>query len=89
MQKRTLLRYTEPAVKDLDKLDKNLSKRIVSKIETYTQDQPLLNAKRLNGVFEGLYRYRIGDYRAIFEYEEDKLIIIKIIMIRHRKDAYR
>jgi len=89
MQKPTLLRYTEPAVKDLDKLDKNISKRIVNKIEKYTNDQPLLNAKKLSGVFEGLYRYRIGDYRAIFEYKENKFIIIKIIMIRHRKDVYR
>lgn len=31
------------------------------------------------------YRLRVGDYRALFEVEGDKVIIYRI---RHRKDAY-
>ena len=32
------------------------------------------------------YRLRVGNYRILFEIEEDKLIIYRI---RHRKEAYK
>jgi mRNA interferase RelE/StbE len=32
------------------------------------------------------YRLRVGDYRVLFEVEEHKIIVYRII---HRKDAYR
>jgi mRNA interferase RelE/StbE len=89
MSKDIFLLYTDSAIKDLDGIDKNISKRITQKIGLYTRHNPLLNATSLKGNLSGLYRYRIGDYRAIFKYEEDKLIIVNIISIKHRKDAYR
>ena len=89
MQKDIWVIYTTHARSDLRSLDKTISTRIVKKIESYTKTQPLLNAKSLSGVFDGLYRYRIGDCRAIFEYKENKLVVIKIMTIKHRKDAYR
>jgi mRNA interferase RelE/StbE len=65
MQKNISVTYTNYAIKDLDKLDKNLSNRITQKINVYTKSDPLLYAKSLGGIFSGLYRYRIGNYRAI------------------------
>lgn len=32
------------------------------------------------------YRVRVGDYRILFEYNTDTILVYKI---RHRKDAYR
>ncbi len=89
MGKEIYLLYTDSAIKDLDRIDKNISKRITQKIGVCTSHNPLLNATSLKGNLSGLYRYRIGDYRAIFKYEEDKLIIVNIISIKHRKDSYR
>ena len=31
------------------------------------------------------YRLRVGDYRVLFEIEEDALVIYRV---KHRKDAY-
>ena len=83
--------YTHTAYKDLKIFDKKESKRIVFTIKRYTDNKnPLLKAKKLSGIFKGLYRYRIGDYRAIFDYDEKgKLIIITILTIKHRKDSYK
>ena len=89
MQKDILVTYTTHARNDLRSLDKTISKRIVRKIESDTKEKPLQNAKSLSGAFEGLYRYRIGDYRAIFEYKESELIVVIIMSIKHRKDSYR
>ncbi len=45
------------------------------------------NIKRLKGKLKGYYRYRIGDYRVIYRIEEDRRLVI-VVMIAHRSDAY-
>jgi mRNA interferase RelE/StbE len=87
--RKTILQYSKNALKDLRKISTPQSKKIIDKIFFETLDNPLSNAKRLEGKFSGFYRYRIGNYRAIFIYEEDVVILIKIIRIKHRKDIYK
>jgi len=82
--------YTESVWRDLDKLDRNTAKKIVVKIVYYTaQDNPLHFAKKLNPPFDDLYRFRIGEYRAIFELgKSNKLRLLIILRIKHRKNVY-
>lgn len=42
-------------------------------------------ARKVQVPFTG-YRLRLGDYRVLFEFEEDTILVYRI---RHRKDAYR
>ncbi|MGQ0738021.1 MAG: type II toxin-antitoxin system RelE family toxin [Bacteroidota bacterium] len=44
--------------------------------------------KKLKGEKEDLYRIRSGDYRIIYSIE-DKIRIVDIRKIGHRKDIYR
>jgi mRNA interferase RelE/StbE len=83
--------YSETALKDLKQLDKVVAKRIVLKIkDNADQIDPLLRAKPLVGKLGGWYRYRIGDYRAIFSIDADnQIILLKVLQVRHRKDIYR
>lgn len=46
------------------------------------------NIKRLKGEYSEYLRYRIGDYRLFYKVDNQKIIIF-IIDIIHRKDAYR
>lgn len=91
MSIKTSVFYTESAKKDLKKINKKDSSYIVKAVEKYTNhENPLKKSKKLVGIFEGLYRYRIGNYRAIFEYDKKgKLYIIMILKIKHRKDIYK
>ena len=90
MSKNIQVIYTKSAKKDLEKIDNTFARKIVLKIEEYTRGNPLKNSKALTGAFSGLYRYRIGDYRAIFEYDsENNVITIYILVIKHRKEIYR
>jgi mRNA interferase RelE/StbE len=34
------------------------------------------------------FRIRVGDYRIVYEID-DKILLILVVRIRHRKDAYR
>ncbi len=83
--------YTLRAEKDLDLLEKSIAKRIVRKVEQYSNTtDPLATAKILSGSMIGLYRYRVGDYRVIFEVDKSgSVIILSVLTIKHRKDVYR
>lgn len=83
--------YTLRAEKDLDLLEKSIAKRIVRKVEQYSNaTDPLVTAKSLSGSMIGLYRYRVGDYRVIFEVGKSGTVtILSVLTIKHRKDVYR
>ncbi|OGL62001.1 hypothetical protein A3C09_01605 [Candidatus Uhrbacteria bacterium RIFCSPHIGHO2_02_FULL_47_44] len=84
------LDYAPGATKDLAGLSDQIRTMIVKKLETYfQQDNPLAFAKPLQGDFKGFYRFRIGDYRAVFRKKADGTItIILILRVQHRKDIY-
>lgn len=83
--------YTEKSRKDLLKIDFKFRKTIIQTINKYSHSKnPLDYATKLKSPFTGFYRFRIGNYRALFEYNENgKLILITIFKIKHRKDSYK
>lgn len=82
--------YTKKADKDLDNLDFQIAKRITRKIYEYSlTPNPLSFSKPLKSSYLGHYRFRIGDYRAIFDIDRDGNIkILLILKIAHRKNVY-
>jgi len=82
--------YTENATHDLAGLPKKIARRIVDKIDFFrTQSEPLHFAKKLTNFTPGQFRFRIGDYRAIFDVDNKGVIhILMILRIKHRKDIY-
>lgn len=83
--------YTRLAVRELKKLSKALAGRILKKIVENTNNENVLDrAKALSGQFIGCYRYRIGDYRAIFIIDKKgNITVLTILSIKHRKDVYK
>ncbi len=43
------------------------------------------NIKKLKGSFEGLYRYRVRDYRIVYSIEKE-IRIVSIVWIGNRKE---
>ena len=57
----------------------------------YKYEQELLKTtkiKALKGAYAGLYRLRIGSFRAIYTKKGDELIIL-VLRVVARKDAYK
>lgn len=77
--------FTDRAKKDLFQLQSNTAKQIKQRLQFYS-DKPLNYAKKLKDTTLGTFRFRVGDYRVIFELIEDKIIILRI---GHRKDIYK
>lgn len=82
--------YTKKSVRDLQKLEREVAQKIVKKIKYYTEQKDLFSfAKKLNPPFDDLFRFRIGEYRAVFEIDKNnKLTLLVILKVGHRKDVY-
>lgn len=78
--------YTHKAVRDLENLPRDIQKRIGEKMRFYAkQENPLEFAKRLTEPREGEFRFRIGDYRVIFDVIKSQIVVLAI---KKRDKAY-
>ena len=84
---RLKLLYKKPAVKSIQILPPQIKKRLKQKLEFFvSQDDPLAFAKALTKPADAQYRFRIGNYRVLFDIEND---VIVILLVQHRKDVYK
>jgi len=74
------------AQKQLMKLDKKLIPVIKDAIADLENNPRPYGYKKLKG--EDAYRIRVGDYRVIYEIEDD-IILVTVVSVGHRKDVYK
>jgi mRNA interferase RelE/StbE len=77
------VRFGSRAVKDLRKLDKHVSKRILDRIEALKKDLGG-DVKKLTD-HSPQYRLRVGDFRVLFDVESDVVLIQRVL---NRREAY-
>ncbi|MEN8253043.1 MAG: type II toxin-antitoxin system RelE/ParE family toxin [Patescibacteria group bacterium] len=79
--------FTPQFRKDFKKLPKLIQTKIINKLEYFLETRkPLSFAKQLKNFELGEYRFRIGDYRVIFDLEDEVLVVHKV---GHRREIYR
>lgn len=80
--------FKPTAIRDLRKLPQTVQRRIKDKLEFYmSQAEPLDYAVQLVGNKQaGEYRFRVGDYRIVFDKISNELIVL---YIEHRREVYR
>ena len=81
------LLFDDKVTKDLKSIDKSWQKKILEAIKTKLIEDPYIG-KKLVGDLSSYYRYRVNDYRVIYEIFEDEIILV-VIKIKHRKDIYK
>lgn len=75
------------AKKGLKKLPPEVRHKIIEKLSfLISVPNPLEFAERLTQYEIGQYRFRIGDYRVIFDVEENTVIVLAL---GHRKEIYK
>ena len=72
---------SEPAVKELKRLDLVIAKKIFEKVGELSED-PYRNVKKLVGL--PYFRLRVGDYRAILDIQKEVLRVL-VLKVGHRK----
>lgn len=76
------------ASKALRKLDKPDRKRVAAAIDALAADPRPPGARTIAVVQPGAYRIRVGDYRVLYEIEDDRLIVL-VVKIGHRSSVYK
>jgi mRNA interferase RelE/StbE len=79
------LTYTQRAEKDIKKLDHQIRMR-VGKALLKLQADPIGLSEILTDSRIGTYRFRIGDYRVVFDISGSHIVVLRI---GHRKEIYR
>ena len=64
----------------LKKSDKHIAKRIIDKIDELLTNEPVPHTAIAIVGEHGVFRIRVGDYRAVYrvDYTKNKIVIIKL-----------
>lgn len=77
--------YKSSIKRDLKGIGKPEARRIIDQLEADLSSTPE-KYPALKGEYEGLRKYRVGNYRVIFAILHDDVLVLRI---GHRKDVYR
>ena len=74
-----LLYHPDVKKVDLPKIDRKIKSRIKTAIEERLLVQPELYARPLQRTLKGYWKLRVGDYRIVFKFDQDRIIVFGII----------
>ena len=80
------IRIKGSAARDLRRIARPERLRIAAAIDRLKENPYLGNA--LKGELRGLRRFRVGDWRVIYELLDDTLVVL-VVRVAHRREAYR
>ncbi len=80
------VRIKESAAKELADIPQSTRRRLVAAIDRLGEEP--LSGSPLKGDLLGLRRRRVGDYRIVYELLDDHLVVL-VVRVAHRRDAYR
>ena len=82
------IRVVKEAIRDIERLDKDVARRIAKKINWLAENAEIIQPQGLRSKLAGLAKIREGDYRIIYElvYAEETLVIH---FVGHRSEVYK
>jgi mRNA interferase RelE/StbE len=72
----------------LSKLDKTVSRRIIEKLSSLSENIENISLLPLTGKYINLYKLRISDWRVIYDIDRDQKMIT-IHKVGHRREIYK
>jgi mRNA interferase RelE/StbE len=80
------IEWTEGAVKDLERLDKPIARRISRRLTWFSKNFQSIVPEPLSGELKGTFKLRVGDWRAVYTIEGETIVIQ---FVGHRSEIYR
>jgi mRNA interferase RelE/StbE len=78
----------ESAEKQLEQIDKPIARRLVKRLYWLAANFENARPEPLSGDLAGLYKFRVGDYRIVYEVLSAEQVIM-VHSIGHRREIYR
>jgi len=82
------LRIIPTATRELERLVKPVARRIAERINWLAANLDDIRPEPYKGDLAGLYKFRVGDYRVIYQILHDEKVIV-IHQVGHRSEIYR
>jgi mRNA interferase RelE/StbE len=82
------IEIARPAQRQLKKLDAPIRRKVSRRIDGLATDPRPSGVVKLTNFSPPIYRVREGHYRVLFTIDDDKLIVL-VVRVAHRSDAYR
>ena len=79
--------YVPSAAKAIRKLDRPTARRLLVAIGALANDPRPPGCIQLKGG-DGELRIRIGDYRVVYDVQDDQLVVL-VLRVGHRREVYR
>ena len=79
--------FARSARKEFQALPSSVAERVLKKVESLSSEPRPAGCRKLRGP-TNLWRLRVGEYRVVYDIDDDNRII-DIVIVRHRSDAYR
>lgn len=80
----TEVKYSDQAVDHLENLEPHIAERIMDKVDEATEWTNHRLERLTNSEF---YRLRIGDYRAIIDWQKGQDVLF-VVAVGHREEIY-
>ncbi len=82
--------WDDRARRELRRLDRQIQREILDYLSKRIaiDEDPRRFGKPLRHELQGLWRYRIGQYRAICHIENEQLLVL-VLAVGHRRQAYQ
>ena len=81
------IEFRPAALRGMRRIPKPFKGRLMAAISVLTDTPRPPGSVRLQGP-EGFHRLRVGDYRIVYLIE-DRVLLICVVRVAHRKDSYR
>ncbi len=78
---------TPGARRTLRKLDPPVQRRIAARIDALAESPRPDGVVKLAGVEPPVYRVREGDWRIVYQIEDDRLVVV-VVRVGHRSEVY-
>jgi mRNA interferase RelE/StbE len=76
------------AKRDLAALDRPIAQRIAKRLEWLGEHFEEIKPEALTGSQSEFFKFRVGDYRALYKIEPAEKIL-RVYRIRHRREVYK
>jgi len=80
--------FTSNAESDLARLDAQIAQRVLNKLQWLAENFDVIKPEPLTGQWQGVYKLRVGDYRVLYTYDQQKQKLI-VHFVRHRREVYK
>ena len=79
---------SDEANDDMARLDSTAAQLVINRLTWLAENAELVNHRALTGRWDGFYRLRAGDYRALYTIDRENRRVV-VHLVAHRSEVYR